>query len=220
MDGGADTSVIGKGWEIESIHPTRKAHVLGFDGPNHIKQNLPIVSASCIVNIQGNLTRIKINEAVYNEGSQHSLLSCYQLREHRCKVYDTSKRHGGKQCMEIGELKIPFIICACLPAFNVEDPDKYSMEDFEPYVITSDEPWNPGRYHDHNSTCHAFSTELQISLDPPSSNDAHIYNDQNNIPEFFGKLPEEPKILGTGMGKALPAKIVYEKLRPYLLYNQ
>ena len=31
LDGGADTCVLGKGWEILSIHNSRRANVVGFD---------------------------------------------------------------------------------------------------------------------------------------------------------------------------------------------
>jgi hypothetical protein len=31
LDGGADTCVLGKGWEILSIHISRRASVVGFD---------------------------------------------------------------------------------------------------------------------------------------------------------------------------------------------
>jgi hypothetical protein len=47
LDGGADTCVLGKGWEILSIHSSRRANVVGFDHETAIKRNLPIVSAIC-----------------------------------------------------------------------------------------------------------------------------------------------------------------------------
>jgi hypothetical protein len=45
LDGGADTCVLCKGWEILSIHSSRRANVVGFDHETAIKRNLPIVSA-------------------------------------------------------------------------------------------------------------------------------------------------------------------------------
>ena len=45
LDGGADTCVLGKGWEVLSIHNSRRANVVGFDHEAAIKRNLPIVSA-------------------------------------------------------------------------------------------------------------------------------------------------------------------------------
>jgi hypothetical protein len=44
LDGGADTCVLGKGWEILSIHSLRRENVVGFDHEMAIKRNFPIVS--------------------------------------------------------------------------------------------------------------------------------------------------------------------------------
>ena len=44
LDRGADTCVLGKGWEILSVHNSRTVNVVGFDHETVIKRNLPIVS--------------------------------------------------------------------------------------------------------------------------------------------------------------------------------
>ena len=53
LDDGADTSVLGSGWEAISVHPTRKAHVIGFDHKVAVKRDLDIVAACTIVEIEG-----------------------------------------------------------------------------------------------------------------------------------------------------------------------
>jgi hypothetical protein len=45
LDIGADTYVLGKGWEILSSHSLRRSNVVGFDHETAIKRNLPIVCA-------------------------------------------------------------------------------------------------------------------------------------------------------------------------------
>jgi hypothetical protein len=41
LDGGADTCVLGQGWEVLSVHNTRRANVLlGFDHEAAVKRNL------------------------------------------------------------------------------------------------------------------------------------------------------------------------------------
>ena len=50
LDGGADTCVLGKGWEIISIHISRWSNVVGFDHEAAVKRNLPILSAITAVN--------------------------------------------------------------------------------------------------------------------------------------------------------------------------
>jgi hypothetical protein len=43
LDAGADTRVLGKGWEILYVHNTRRANVVGFDHEAE-KRNLQICS--------------------------------------------------------------------------------------------------------------------------------------------------------------------------------
>jgi hypothetical protein len=45
LDGGVDTCVLVKGWEIISTHKSRRASVVGFDYDTAIQWNLPSVSA-------------------------------------------------------------------------------------------------------------------------------------------------------------------------------
>ena len=45
LDGGADICVLRKGWEVLSIHNSRRENVVGFDHEAAIKRNLPIVSS-------------------------------------------------------------------------------------------------------------------------------------------------------------------------------
>jgi hypothetical protein len=43
LDGGADTCVLGQGWEVLSVHNTRRANVIGIYHEAVVKRNLPIV---------------------------------------------------------------------------------------------------------------------------------------------------------------------------------
>ena len=70
LDGGADTCVLGKGWEIISIHSSRKANVVGFDH-----------EAAAVDLPDGTSILLLIHEGIYNETANHSLLSEFQLRE-------------------------------------------------------------------------------------------------------------------------------------------
>ena len=80
LDGGADTCVLGKGWEILSVHNSRRANVVGFDHETAVKKNLPIVSAITTVDLpNGQSILLVIHEAIYNDTSNHSLLSEFQL---------------------------------------------------------------------------------------------------------------------------------------------
>ena len=67
LDGGADTCILGKGWEILSTHNLRRANVIGFDHETAIKQNLPIVSAITALDLpNGKSILLVIHEGIYN----------------------------------------------------------------------------------------------------------------------------------------------------------
>jgi hypothetical protein len=96
LDGGADTCVLGKGWEILSIHNSRRANVVGFDHETAIKQNLPIVSAITAIDLpSGESILFGIHEGIYNQTAAHSLLSEFQLREFGINIDSICHRHGG-----------------------------------------------------------------------------------------------------------------------------
>ena len=77
MDNGVDTCVLGKGWKVIAKHPTRKAHVVGFDHKAAVKRDLDIVTAITAVELTGEnkVILLQVNEAVHNPTSEHSLLS-------------------------------------------------------------------------------------------------------------------------------------------------
>jgi hypothetical protein len=74
-----DTCVLGKGWEVLSVHNTRRANVVGFDHEAAVKRNLPIVSPITAVNLPDGISVLMIfHEAIYNDTANHSLLSEFQ----------------------------------------------------------------------------------------------------------------------------------------------
>jgi hypothetical protein len=87
LDGGADTCVLEQGWDVLSVHNTRRANVVGFDHEAAVKRNLPIVSAITAVDISDGISVILIiYEAIYNDTANHSLLSELQLRDFGVKI--------------------------------------------------------------------------------------------------------------------------------------
>jgi hypothetical protein len=72
LDGGADTFVLGQGWEVLSVHNTRRANVVGFDHEAAVKRNRPIVSAITAVDFPDGVSVILIvHEAIYNDTANH-----------------------------------------------------------------------------------------------------------------------------------------------------
>ena len=96
LDSGADTCVLGKGWEILSIHSSRRENVFGFDHEAALKRNFPIMSAITAVDLpDGTSILLVIHEGIYNETANHSLLSQTYLREFGVKFDSKCHRHGG-----------------------------------------------------------------------------------------------------------------------------
>jgi hypothetical protein len=76
LDGGADTYVLGQGWEFLSVHNNTRANVVGFDHEVAVKRNLPIVSAITAVDLPDGISVIlTVHEAIYNNTANYSLLS-------------------------------------------------------------------------------------------------------------------------------------------------
>jgi len=76
---GANTWVIGEGWNIIDRDPIRQANLIAFDPDKLCKLGCPIITASTTVRDQnGHLTRIVVRDAVYNQGSPISLCSEFQ----------------------------------------------------------------------------------------------------------------------------------------------
>jgi hypothetical protein len=95
LDGDADTCVLGKGWEVLSVHNSRRENAVGFDHEIVMKMILPIVNAITALDIlNGQSVLLAINESIYNEKSNHSLLSEFKLREVGMIIDYISNRHN------------------------------------------------------------------------------------------------------------------------------
>jgi hypothetical protein len=77
LDGGADTCVLGKGWEILSTHSSRRANVVDFDHETAIKRNLPIVSVVTALDLpNGQYDLLLVHEGINK--MIHQVIHYYQ----------------------------------------------------------------------------------------------------------------------------------------------
>jgi hypothetical protein len=123
LDVGADNCVLGQGWEVLSVHNTRRANVVGFDHEAAVKRNLPIVSAITAVDLPDGISVILIvHEAIYNDTVNHSLLLEFQSSDFGVKIDSVCHKHGGTQKMEIldvgSSLVIPLELAGCMIHFK------------------------------------------------------------------------------------------------------
>jgi hypothetical protein len=123
LDGGADTCILGQGWEVLSVHNTRRASVVGFDHEAAVKRNLPIVNAITAVDLPDGISVILIvHEGIYHYTVNHSLLSEFQLRHFHVKIDSICRKHGGTQKMVIQDigssLVVPLELAGCMIHFK------------------------------------------------------------------------------------------------------
>jgi hypothetical protein len=126
-DGGADTCILGQGWEVLSVHNTRRANVVGFDHETVVKRNFPIVSAITAVDLPDGISVIlTVHEYIYNDTANHSLFSEFQLRDFGVNIDSICHKHGGTQKIEIQDVGISLVIslefAVCMIHFNHQLP--------------------------------------------------------------------------------------------------
>ena len=152
LDSGADTCVIGQGWEILSICNSRSANVVGFDHEAAVKRNLPIVSGITTVDLpDGSSILLVVHEGIYNETAKHSLLSEFQLREFGIVIDSTCHRHGGAQQMVIQDdnntVVVPLELAGCMIHFKHRLPTHEELASLKQYCLTQgDTPWKPSSF--------------------------------------------------------------------------
>jgi hypothetical protein len=249
LDGGADTCVLGKGWEILSIHSSRRANVVGFDHETAIKRNLPIVSAITALDLpNGQSVFLLVHEGIYNETSNHSLQSEFQLREFRIGIDSTCHRHGGAQQMIIIDrnvsdiLIIPLDLAGCMVNFKHRLPTVEDMSSLKQYCLThGDTPWNPSSFTDqmadkfyqqvidtesYNTCLDAINRCQTLSFYDPSDSQFDDIPGQPAHLVFHADTVQKTNIDNSLLvnadlhySKALPSKIDYERLSPYFAFR-
>jgi hypothetical protein len=185
-DAGADATIVGDGWYIDTYMSHRKANVVGFDEKVARKNGLPIVCAyTTVVLPDGRRILLRAHEVVYNKGSQFTLLSEFQCRDFGCIVDSVSRRHRlsdsahGTQSFQPPDLDvpIPFELRGCLMAFQHFLPTRNDMEKLTPVDITSSIPWDPNEHYESPMVIPALHT----AVDPSSS---------SNSPSLYSCHPE------------------------------
>ena len=240
MDSGADTCILGQGWHVVNEHPTRRVKVVGFDKEYATKSNLPIVSAMTVFEPpSGDPILVQVNEAVLNKTADHSLLSTYQIGEHKVDVDARPIKHGGKQSMVADDVTIDFKIRHCMVYFGHRMPTQEEMDTLTPIVLTQGEvPWNPQDAAHSTDEAEEFDREVaehicqmgfaeDFSLADVTedciidADTAWEYATSKACPVTteFGKDHLDVKSAVPHLHRALPAKVDYDKLAKYFLYR-
>jgi hypothetical protein len=123
LDDGVDTCVLGQGWEVISFHNTRRSKVVGFDNEAAVKRNVPIVNIITTVDLPyGTSVLLIVHEGIYNDTTNHSILSEFQLRDFDVNNDTACQKQGETQNMVIqndrDSLVIPLELTGCIIHFR------------------------------------------------------------------------------------------------------
>jgi hypothetical protein len=195
LNGVAYICFLGQGWEVLSVHNTRRANVVGFDHEAAVKRNLPIISAITAVDLPDGISVIlTVHEAIYNDTANHSLLSEFQLRDFGVKIDSICHKHRGTQKMVIQDvgisLVLPLDLAGCMIHFKYRLPTTEEFDLLKQYCLTQgDTPWNPSSFSDQvadNSYQQVIDNEQKNSLNTKSDHFSDIKVDlvEQDIPKL------------------------------------
>ena len=105
-----------------------------------------------------------VNEGVIMKGGK-LLFSSNQIRAHHHKVFDTPKRYGGKQSIQLfDDIVIPLTYLRGLCGLKIRLPTKDELEILEPFELTSGIPWDPSQSENDDFEPEEYTdTTMQIN---------------------------------------------------------
>jgi hypothetical protein len=137
-----------------SFFSLQRVNVVGFDHEAAVKRNLPIVSAITVVDLPDGISVILIvHEAIYNDATNHLLLSEFQLRDFGVIFGSNRHKHGGTQKMVIQDVGSSHVItvelAGCMIHFEHRLPTTEEINSLKQYCLTQgDTQWNPSSSSD------------------------------------------------------------------------
>ena len=167
FDTGADTSIIGKGWEVTHYYG-KPINLVGFDTLHARKKGLRACTARTIIeHPNGEKYLLQIHQAVHNPTSEDTLICEYQLSEAGCQIDSKPTHHTfpngskGTQSFKLPNKDIifPLKVESCLLTLDHRKPTLEESETMIPINITSLAEWEPSVY---NATPHQVSDAIAV----------------------------------------------------------
>ena len=182
-DGGADSCVLGAHAHV--IHYTgRSATLVGYDPATTRTNKVPIVSAYLKVMSQvGVPVFLKINQAPYHQNNKITLLSEYQVREHKYIIDSVATKHfkapnvPGTQRLVLSDLlHVKFEDRGGIMGFEIMEITSEDFQNDEPiydvFEITGQDTWIPKRFQ------HVLTTTMDTpELPSPDSHQEDVFVD-------------------------------------------
>ena len=154
FDTGADTCVVGKGWDVTHVYGL-PISLVGFDSTHARKKDLRICTAQTIIeHPEAGRFLIRVHQAVHNPDAEDSLMSEYQLSEAGCKVdskptfhkYPNGEKGSQSLLLPNREEIFRLNIDACLMTYPHRLPTSKDLAELDPIDITSLAAWEPSDY--------------------------------------------------------------------------
>jgi len=210
VDGGCDTSLVGKGFMVESTS-ARTVNVQGFQEKMQMDA-LPIVTAVTAVDLEKETIIMEFNEAIYVENNVTSLLSTYQTRENGVIVNDVARRHGGFQNLLLNDLEVPLSVMNGLLLFDVRKPTEYERLNCTRVVMTGDALWNIEDFVDDKCQYTNSMTTCDVFGNVFADSNNHLLNMQSKMHLSKSHVnPTDIKMIQSKLGW-IPYKIAEKTL--------
>ena len=101
---------------------------------------------------------LRVNEAIYNLDSEHTLLSVFQIRQFKIELDMTPKMHGVTQKMIVEDgVEIPLMLKQCMIYFPHRELDEQEMQEMQNdeslliHITQGGVTWEPHRCNEDNS---------------------------------------------------------------------
>ena len=187
-DSGADSCILGGDCHVVS-HTNRSAYLVGYDPATTRSSKISIITGLIKVMSQDKVPIVLvINEAPYNANSPVTLISEYQARDYGTIIDSVSRRHktisgeyGTQRIMVSATVWVPLVDRGGLMGFEILPWVKGDEDNYETYVLTSDEKWTPRRYLENDDS------------DEESQGIADVFATSQDIEEFSEALQDEPE---------------------------
>lgn len=142
VDSGADTSLLGPEFYIESQSTDQLIDMQGFSGAASKVKNLPFGVGLAVVDLPDGIVMIRVNKGIVVPFQ--SILSANQLRHFNTTVDDCPRKYGGTQQITINggpSLHLQYI--GGLSYLPLRQPTQEELTTLPVHDITSPMPWDP-----------------------------------------------------------------------------
>ena len=116
------------------------------------------------MDLNGGTVIIEVNEAIYVENNDTSLLSTFQAREYGTIINDTAIRHGGTQNILGDGYDLPLTVNRGLLTMDIRLPTEYERVHCARIILTGDQVWDVGNYDSDANSIEYASTVLVPNL--------------------------------------------------------